>query len=73
MIWHARKRARGCLESGALEAFFGEIRSAYRRLAKESHPDVTGNDAEAAQRFQAIQAAYEVLRKAEERRAALSP
>ena len=52
---------------------FDEIRSAYRRLAKENHPDVTGNDAEASKRFQAVQAAYEVLRKAEERRATLSP
>jgi hypothetical protein len=47
---------------------FEEIKQAYRRLAKASHPDLAGDDAEAARRFQAIQAAYEVLRKAEERR-----
>ena len=41
---------------------------AWRRLAKENHPDVKRDDEEAAARFQAIQAAYEVLRNAEERR-----
>jgi hypothetical protein len=51
---------------------FEEIRNAYRRLAKANHPDVA-KDSEAAVRFQAVQAAYEVLRKAEERRSALSP
>ena len=52
---------------------FEDIRAAYRRLAKTHHPDLSPGDAEAAERFQAIQAAYEVLRKAEERRSALSP
>ena len=51
---------------------FEEIKAAYRRLAKANHPDVAP-DAEAAVRFQAVQAAYEVLRKAEDRRSALSP
>jgi hypothetical protein len=51
---------------------FEEVKSAYRRLAKANHPDVAP-DEEAAARFQAVQAAYEVLRKAEERRSALSP
>ncbi len=50
------------------DAGFEEIRSAYRRLAKANHPDVSPGDTDAAARFQAIQAAYEVLRKAEERR-----
>ncbi|HEV2746592.1 MAG TPA: J domain-containing protein [Allosphingosinicella sp.] len=49
---------------------FEEVKSAYRRLAKANHPDVAPSE-EAATRFQAIQAAYEVLRKAEERRSAL--
>jgi DnaJ-class molecular chaperone len=39
-----------------------------KRLAKENHPDVKPGDAEAAIRFHTIQAAYEVLRSAEERR-----
>ena len=51
---------------------FEEIKSAYRRLAKANHPDVAPDEA-AATRFQQVQAAYDVLRKAEERRSALSP
>lgn len=47
---------------------FEEVRTAWRRLAKSNHPDIRPGDAEAAKRFQAIQAAYEVLRTAEERR-----
>jgi len=50
------------------DAGFEEIKSAWRRLAKENHPDVRPGDAEAAVRFQSIQAAFEVLRRAEERR-----
>ena len=53
------------------DASFDDIRAAYRRLAKANHPDVAP-DEEAATRFQAIQAAYDVLRKFEERRAQLS-
>ena len=55
------------------DASLEEIKSAYRRLAKANHPDVTPGDEEAAKRFQSVQAAYEVLRKAEERRSSLSP
>lgn len=51
-----------------VDASFEDIRTAWRRLAKSNHPDVRPGDAEAAKRFQAIQAAYEVLRTAEERR-----
>jgi DnaJ-class molecular chaperone len=47
-----------------------DIKAAYRRLAKLNHPDAAPGDADAAQRFQAIQASYDVLRKAEERRTA---
>ncbi|RDE05223.1 J domain-containing protein [Sphingomonas aracearum] len=50
------------------DAEFEEVRTAWRRLAKSNHPDVKPGDADAAQRFQAIQAAYDVLRTAEERR-----
>ena len=49
-----------------------EIRSAYRKLAKEVHPDVKPGDKAAATRFQQVQTAYEVLRKADERRAAVN-
>jgi hypothetical protein len=48
------------------DADFEAIRAAYRRLAKENHPDVRPGDTEAAARFQAIQAAYDVLRTSEE-------
>jgi hypothetical protein len=50
------------------DAGFDDIKSAYRRLAKANHPDAAPGDAEAATRFQAVQAAYDVLRKAQERR-----
>lgn len=50
------------------DAAFDEIKKAWRALAKECHPDVKPDDAEAAKRFQAGQAAWEVLRIAEERR-----
>ena len=52
------------------DASFEAVRIAYRRLAKENHPDLAGEDGEAAERFQAIKAAYDVLRRAEERRGA---
>jgi curved DNA-binding protein CbpA len=48
------------------DADFEAVRQAWRRLAKENHPDVRPGDAEAAKRFQAGQAAYEVLRAAED-------
>ena len=50
------------------DASFAEIRRAWRAKAKEVHPDVRPDDAEAAKLFQAYQLAYEVLRHAEERR-----
>jgi 8-oxo-dGTP pyrophosphatase MutT (NUDIX family) len=50
------------------DADFTTIRAAYRRLAKEHHPDIKRGDEGAAKHFQAIQAAYEVLKKAEERK-----
>jgi curved DNA-binding protein CbpA len=50
------------------DASFADVKAAHRRLAKESHPDLKPGDEEAAKRFQAVQAAYDVLRKAEERR-----
>ena len=52
------------------DADFRTIRTAYRQLAKQHHPDLKQGDAEAEARFREIQAAYDVLRKAEERRSA---
>ena len=51
-----------------VDATFEAVRGAWRRLAKEYHPDVRPNDAAAAKQFQAIQAAYDVLKTAEDRR-----
>lgn len=47
------------------------VRAAHRRLVKANHPDVRPGDAAAATRFQAAQAAYEVLQRAETARAAI--
>ena len=47
---------------------YRDVRTAYRRLAKEHHPDLKQGDKEAEQRFREIQAAYDVLKKAEERK-----
>ncbi len=38
-----------------------EIRKAYRKLARENHPDAKPNDKSAAERFKQIQEAYDVL------------
>jgi hypothetical protein len=48
------------------DADFDAVKAAYRKLAMQYHPDRNANDAEAAKQFQAVQAAYEVLRRAEE-------
>jgi len=60
-------RALDVLECDAHNAF-DEVKKAYRRLAKANHPDTNQNDKDAASRFQEIQAAYAVLRSAEERK-----
>ncbi len=44
-----------------------EIRQAYRRLARQHHPDVNPGDEESAERFKSINAAYEVLSDADKR------
>ena len=53
------------------DADYKTVRTAYRQLAKQHHPDLKQGDKEAEQRFREIQAAYDVLKKAEERKAAL--
>ena len=50
------------------DAEFKDVRGAYRRLAKEHHPDLKQGDKEAEKRFREIQAAYDVLKSAEERK-----
>lgn len=45
-----------------------DIRRAFRRLAKESHPDVRPGDAAAAERFKKVSAAYEIVGDPDKRR-----
>lgn len=44
-----------------------EIKKAYRKLAKQNHPDLNPNDKEAEARFKEINEAYEVLSNPEKR------
>ncbi len=50
------------------EAGDGEIKKAFRGLARELHPDVNGHDPEAEAKFKEAAEAYEVLSDAERRR-----
>jgi molecular chaperone DnaJ len=50
------------------EADQAEIKKAFRRLARELHPDVNGHDPEAEKKFKEAAEAYEVLSDAERRR-----
>lgn len=45
----------------------GEIKSAYRRLAKKYHPDQNKGDADAERKFKEVQEAYSVLSNQEKR------
>jgi curved DNA-binding protein CbpA len=49
------------------DADFEAVRKAWWAKALESHPDVNQGDADGAKACQAAQAAYEVLRAAEQR------
>jgi DnaJ-class molecular chaperone len=51
------------------KASAGDIKSAFRRLAKKLHPDANKNDPKAASRFAEINAAYEILGEADKRKA----
>jgi len=53
------------------DADYKAVRTAYRQLAKEHHPDLKQGDKEAEQCFRQIQAAYDVLKRAEERKEAV--
>jgi len=49
-------------------ATVAEIKKAFRRLAKQYHPDRNPNDAQAAERFKEINEAHDVLSDAEKRK-----
>jgi len=45
-----------------------EVKKAYRKLARENHPDANQGDAAAEERFKEIQSAYDVLSEPEKRK-----
>ncbi len=47
----------------------GDIKSAFRKLAKKLHPDANKHDPKAASRFSELNAAYEILGEADKRKA----
>jgi molecular chaperone DnaJ len=51
----------------APDAGEGEIKKAFRRLARELHPDVNSHDPEAEEKFKEAAEAYEILSDAERR------
>src|SRR5438067_13041197 len=51
------------------KASAGEIKNAYRRLAKKLHPDANKNDPKAATRFSELNAAHELLGDENKRKA----
>lgn len=70
MTYLRRVRARDYYKTlnvpkGASDA---EIKRAYRRLARQYHPDVTGDDDRSTERFKEITEAYEVLSDPKRRR-----
>src|SRR4028119_2365170 len=57
-------RVLGVAENAAAD----EIKKAYRKLAKQYHPDANPNDASAAERFKEISEAYSVLSDEDKRK-----
>ena len=53
------------VDKGASE---GDVKRAYRKLARELHPDVTGDDGRATERFKQVTEAYEILSDPQRRR-----
>src|SRR5687768_8673782 len=53
----------------AKNASADEIKKAYRKLARQHHPDANAGDAAAEARFKEIQGAYDVLSDPEKRKA----
>jgi DnaJ-class molecular chaperone len=51
------------------KASAGDIKSAYRKLAKKLHPDANKNDPKSATRFAELNAAHEILGDADKRKA----
>lgn len=51
----------------AKSASADDIRKAYRKLAKENHPDLNPGDPDAEERFKEAQAAYDIVGKADKR------
>jgi DnaJ-class molecular chaperone len=51
------------------KASAGDVKSAFRKLAKKLHPDANKNDPKAAGRFAEINAAYEILGEDDKRKA----